>query len=149
MLAIETAISKQIQRRVSRTSTVKKDSFRDRILTEKAKNKSSLLSLEELESRANTLFGSKPLNENPIPVPNITHLLNHESNPILSKRVIGKTDVDIASLIVRLGNSDWVKQGRQHYDSNEEICPFCQQKTKASLEKSLNDYFDDTFQAET
>ena len=127
----------------------KKDSFRDRILHEKSKNNSSLLPLDELESRANTLFSSKPLNENPISIPNISRLLNHESNPILSKKVIGKTDVDIASLIVRLGNSDWVRQGREYYDSKEQVCPFCQQKTKASLEKSLNDYFDETFQAET
>ena len=67
----------------------------------------------------------------------------------MAQKVIGKTDVDIARIIEKLGNSDWVKQGRQFYNPEERVCPFCQQDTPSSLEESLNEYFDETFEAHT
>jgi len=67
----------------------------------------------------------------------------------LKKKVIGKTDVDIAAMILRLGNSDWVKEGRQYYDPDSKQCPFCQQDTDKKLEEDLNAYFDEAFVADT
>src|SRR5690606_35294871 len=78
-----------------------------------------------------------------------TSLLAHESNPILIKRVIGKEDVDIAAMIKKLGNSDWVRMGRTFYDANDQVCPFCQQEPSEAFAKSLNDYFDETFIADS
>ena len=72
-------------------------------------------------------------------------ILAHESNGILKKRVIGKEDVDIAAMIKKLGNSDWVREGRAFYEVNDKKCPFCQQSTTEAFTKSLNDYFDETF----
>ncbi len=95
------------------------------------------------------MFGESP---QPIPVPKVLNgsdLVVHESNGIMAKKVIGKTDVDIARIIEKLGNSDWVKQGRQFYNPEERVCPFCQQDTPSSLEESLNEYFDETFEADT
>ena len=76
-------------------------------------------------------------------------LLAYESNPILKKKIIGKTDVDIASMIQKLGNSDWVKEGRSFYAVNDGFCPFCQQKTPDPLAKSLNEYFDEQFEKDS
>ena len=67
------------------------------------------------------------------------------TNPILKKRVIGKDDVDIAAMIKKLGNSDWVREGREFYDDNGSVCPFCQQSTTKAFAQSLNEYFDETF----
>ena len=126
-----------------------KISFRDKLLQESRTNRSPSVSLEELESKAATLFGPAPMREEPVNLPDIDRLVSHAANSILSKKVVGKSDVDIAALIDTLNNSDWVKQGRQYYDRNERVCPFCQQRTTESLEKSLNDYFDDSFQADS
>jgi wobble nucleotide-excising tRNase len=71
--------------------------------------------------------------------------LQHEKNPILQKRIIGKDDVDIAAMILKLNNSDWVRQGLSFYNANDGVCPFCQQTTNESFRKSLSEYFDETF----
>ena len=68
-----------------------------------------------------------------------------ESVEILSKKVIGKDDVDITAMIKKLGNSDWVKQGRDYYSQNEGYCPFCQQKTETAFASSLVEYFNDAY----
>lgn len=127
----------------------KKSAFKARLLEESVSNSSAAVSLPDLESRASTVFGEAPQAAPTLAVPNGAALLAHEANPILKKKVIGKTDVDIAALIQKLGNSDWVKQGRDYYELAEGVCPFCQQDTPPSLEKSLNEYFDETFIADT
>ena len=126
-----------------------KKSFKEKLLDESSGNSSASVPLDDLERRAKTVFGEAPQMEQTLTIPDCRRLIAHESNPILKKKVIGKPDVDIAAMINRLGNSDWVSQGRKYYDPNKQVCPFCQQKTDASLEKSLNDYFDDTFKADS
>ena len=125
------------------------ENFKNRVLNELTLNKAILLPLDELESKAESVFGNEIEQEPTIDVIDITKLLAHESNPILQKKVIGKEDVDIAAMITKLGNSDWVRQGRQFYDENESVCPFCQQDTDANFAKSLNEYFDATFETDT
>ena len=60
--------------------------------------------------------------------------------------IIGKDEVDIAAMISKLGNSDWVKEGRNFFAVNDNVCPFCQQHTPNSLAKSLEEYFDEAFE---
>lgn len=127
----------------------KKSAFKARLLGESASNSSAVVSLPDLEIKASTVFGEAPQPAPTLAVPNGADLLAHETNAILTKKVIGKTDVDIAALIQKLGNSDWVKQGRDYYDPDQRVCPFCQQDTPPSLEESLNEYFDETFLADT
>ena len=127
----------------------KKSAFKARLLGESASNSSAAVSLPDLEIKASTVFGETPQPALTLAVPNGADLLAHETNAILKKKVIGKTDVDIAALIQKLGNSDWVKQGRDYYDPDQRVCPFCQQDTPPSLENSLNEYFDETFLADT
>ena len=125
------------------------EKFKGKVLQEQVTNAATLLTLAELEKKAGSVFGSTPTTEAAVPVVDAAKLLAHESNPILNKRVIGKEDVDIAAMIKRLGNSDWVREGRAFYDVNEGTCPFCQQSTSEAFPQSLNEYFDETFVADS
>lgn len=124
------------------------EKFKDRVL-ENINNTAALLSLDELTKKAETVFGRAPVIEPVVRVIDAGRLLAHEGNPILRKRVIGKSDVDIAAMINKLGSSDWVKLGRDYFDENDKVCPFCQQATKDSFARSLNEYFDETFLQES
>jgi len=121
------------------------EKFKAKVLQELAANKASLLTLAELEQKAESVFGPTPTEEMPIQSPDAMKLIAHEANPILKKRVIGKEDVDIAAMIKALGNSDWVREGLAFYEVNEGACPFCQQRTRDAFAHSLNEYFDETF----
>ncbi|MDF9833011.1 wobble nucleotide-excising tRNase [Ereboglobus sp. PH5-5] len=123
------------------------DKFKAKVIQEIDSNKSSLLTLAELEKKAESVFGETPINEHPVADidTDIARIIAHEKNPILKKRIIGKEDVDIAAMIKKLGNSDWVREGRSFYEVNDGTCPFCQQSTTETLAKSLNEYFDETF----
>ena len=121
------------------------EKFKTKVVQELAGNAATLLTLAELEKKSESIFGPTPATEQAVPVAETAKLISHESNPILQKRVIGKDDVDIAAMIKKLGNSDWVREGQAFYHENGSICPFCQQSTTAPFAQSLNQYFDETF----
>jgi wobble nucleotide-excising tRNase len=121
------------------------EKFKARLLTERCKEGSCTLELKEIEQRAAAIFDDSVKAVAELPSPSTAELLNLERDPILAKRVIGRADVDIAEMIQRLGNSDWVKQGRAYFQSNDGVCPFCQQPAPNELEQHLNDYFDESF----
>lgn len=121
------------------------EKFKAKVVQELAGNTATLLTLAELEKKAESIFGPTPTTEQVVPVVETARLIGHESDPILKKRVIGKDDVDIAAMIKKLGNSDWVREGRVFYDENGSVCPFCQQSTTEAFAQSLNEYFDETF----
>ena len=121
------------------------EKFKTKVLQEQTTNTATILTLSELEKKAESVYGTTPMTEASIPVLNTGEILAYETVPILKKRIIGKEDVDIAAMIKKLGNSDWVREGRPYYDVNDGICPFCQQSTKEGFGKSLNEYFDETF----
>lgn len=122
-----------------------KESFWNKVLQEQEANNETTLTLPELEKKAESVFGPAPTSEASVPSVDAAKLLAHEANPILKKRVIGKEDVDIAAMIKKLGNSDWVREGMGFYEVNEGGCPFCQQSTSGAFAQSLNEYFDETF----
>jgi wobble nucleotide-excising tRNase len=125
------------------------EKFKAKILEEQNSNSALLLPQLVLEEKAETVFGPKPAPENSIPMIEMTKILEYESASILKKSVIGKEDVDIASMIKKLGSSDWVREGRAFYDVNEYVCPFCQQGTTEGFAKSLNEYFDEAFETDS
>lgn len=125
------------------------EKFKERTLLELTSNKAELKALAHLTEKAKTVFGETPIIEPVIPALGANKITDHQSNPILAKKVIGKEDVDIAELIRRLGNSDWVKQGQLFYGESKPTCPFCQQKVMASFDASLSSYFDETFEQDT
>lgn len=122
--------------------------FKEKLLTEHNVNTASLKPYDDLAERAETLFGEPPESVGDVPSVHASNLLAHQSNPILGKPVIGKGDVDIAAMIKKLDNSDWVRQGRKFYDNSNGVCPFCQQATDKTFAESLEAYFDDTYDAD-
>ncbi|EIE01379.1 MULTISPECIES: AAA family ATPase [Leptospira] len=125
------------------------DRFRDKVLIEDSSNKSTLLDLSELLKKAENVFSEESLPEDKVIEIDGNSLVKHESNAILSKRIIGKDDVDIAAMIKKLGNSDWVRAGLNYFELNNSVCPFCQRTTEESFTKSLTEYFDETFIKDT
>lgn len=125
-----------------------KQNFKQHLLEERTSNQSALKPYAELASRAATVFGAAPVKATRLALIDASALVAHEADPILGKKVIGKEDVDIAAMIKRLGNVDWVRQGREFYAVNDGACPFCQQQTTAAFAASLEGYFDETYQAD-
>jgi len=121
------------------------EKFKTKVLQELGSNTVSLLTQADLERKAESLFGPTPTADASIAAVDTTTLIAHETDPILKKRVIGKQDVDIAAMIQKLGNSDWIREGRAFHDLNDGACPFCQQSTTQAFAQSLNEYFDETF----
>ena len=125
-----------------------KDGFKTRVLHEHASNNSAVVDLEDLKKRALVLYGQAPVALDLVPSLQLSSLELLASNPILKKKIIGKSDVDVAGLIERLGNSDWVRQGIKYLEHTDDQCPFCQQGTPRDFEKNLVEYFDETFEAD-
>ena len=121
------------------------DRFKARLLQERGANVSVLAPLADMAGKALIVFGEAPTSEALIPAIDFAPLIAHEAHQVLARRVMGKDDVDIAAMILKLGNSDWVKQGRAYLAANDSTCPFCQQRTTEGFERSLNEYFDEAF----
>ena len=121
------------------------EKFKEKLLAECKNIPATILSQSELETKARTVFGPSLAIAQELTVLDDAAFLGWHSNTILKKRVIGKSDVDIAGMIQKLGNSDWVKQGIPYFEINDEHCPFCQQKAPNRLAASLAEYFDESF----
>lgn len=122
--------------------------FCDRYLTEASSNTATVRDIAYLRENAATVYSGLLTKATPLPNQDNSKMSALESSPILKKKIIGKEDVDIAALIEKLGNSDWVQQGRQYFDQLEDQCPFCQQKTDAAFKQSLEAYFDEIYIAD-
>lgn len=75
---------------------------------------------------------------------------NIENQEIFKEVIIGNENSQVAKLINKLNNSDWVKKGKEFLNEpkeENETCPFCQQKTiTKNLYQEIQDYFDETYQ---
>ncbi len=124
-----------------------KNTFRERCKAE-LQNTSALLDLAVLKEKAASIYSGSTELRADIALIHYHSLQAIETNEIWGRRIIGKEDVDIASMIRKLGNSDWVKQGLAYYSGKDDSCPFCQQKAPQNLEQQLNEYFDETYLAQ-
>lgn len=125
-----------------------KDKCKAHILQEAQNNQAALKPLDDLERRAEAIFGDTPTKQPLLPRLS-SSLVAHESSAILKKKVVGKENVDVAAMIAKLGNSDWVRRGLLYYEQNHQKCPFCQQSTTEQFAQSLKDYFDEAFEKDT
>ncbi|NMK44800.1 AAA family ATPase [Achromobacter sp. Bel] len=126
-----------------------KEAFKNRVLQESKENISQLFDIEDLRKRAHVLYGDAPSPMSAVPTLNLARLVALEKSAVLSKKVVGKEDVSVSAMIQHLGSSDWVRQGTKYLGHTDGDCPFCQQKLPHDFEKSLEDYFDETFEADT
>ncbi|MCY4523107.1 MAG: AAA family ATPase, partial [Halobacteriovoraceae bacterium] len=122
-----------------------KNSFKDKIIEQFQNDNSQLLSYEELKTKKELIFSDNLSKEEIISEINFFELLELEKHRILSENIVGKKDVDIARMIEQLGNSDWVRQGKNYLDQNDEHCPFCQQNVDEEFIKQLESYFDASY----
>lgn len=121
------------------------DRFKEKVLSEKLSNSAELLPLEKLKDKARTVFANTVDTASSLMDLTGDDLIAAEANELLAKVIIGNQDVDIAALINRLGNSDWVKQGLKYFEQDPEICPFCQQSTDDQLATSLASFFSEAY----
>ncbi len=74
-----------------------------------------------------------------------------EKNQILQKNIVGNENSSVSTLINKLQNSDWVKDGLQYLPEDikedAENCPFCQNKTiTKSLLEDIKNFFDESYE---
>lgn len=122
-----------------------KERFKEKVLLEKASNTAALLSLEELKQKAQTMFSNQLEQAVPLEALSAADLVSIEGNALLQTVIVGNQDVDIAALINRLGNSDWVKQGRHYHEQEPGTCPFCQQSTDKQFADDLIAFFSEAY----
>ena len=127
----------------------KSEAFKTKVLDECKNNKADKKTLDYILKKAETVFADDATKVAPLTVIDGTTLLACERSPILQKKILGKSDVDIAAMIQQLGNSDWVREGRAFLAANGQACPFCQQAIASGFEESLNAYFDESFEADS
>jgi len=120
------------------------ESFFNKCLVEQT-NSSILLSEKEIKEKCSRVFNDDLKSFDPISNFTFGELASKENPDILKTKIIGKEDVDIAKLIQKLDNSDWVKDGVDFLQTTETICPFCQQTIDSDLKKEIESFFDETY----
>lgn len=119
--------------------------YKAKLLEENMLNKEDSIPEEKLDKTYQEVYAEDVAKDEAIePIP-FAQLLEIEESAILSKKIIGKEDVDIAALITKLDNSSWVHEGIQYYHKSDGICPFCQQTVQEKFSQSLQKYFDETY----
>ena len=127
----------------------KKETFKEKILSEFQNSTASIKTYDELKKKAKTIFGKVPVSMPLLIMIDFARFLEIENDKIWQKKIIGKADVEIAKLIQKLNLNDWVNEGRK-YLQQDTTCPFCQQQTITDeFRKQLENYFDETFTTDT
>lgn len=111
-----------------------------------------LITTEQLIEEINELKGDSAQRYNVLPLFNI-NALEIEHNQLFNKIIIGNENSIVASLIKKLGNSDWVKNGLTFLpnliEDEKELCPFCQERTISNtLVNNIKEYFDKTYESD-
>jgi wobble nucleotide-excising tRNase len=120
-----------------------KKNFKDKCKLQ-VNNTSDLLELDKLKEKSKRIYDSSTETKEEVLKIDFKDIKEIESNSIWTTKIIGKKDVEIASMIEKLDNSDWVKQGRIYFKKNDGACPFCQQSAER-LKSLLSEYFDETY----
>jgi wobble nucleotide-excising tRNase len=126
-----------------------KEIFKGKFLEEAVNNSSKLYDLDKLKGHASTILGDKPVLMETLAGFQNNRVKEIENDGLWSKKIIGKSDVNIGRMIQRLNMNDWVNQGRS-FIQKDQTCPFCQEQTiSEEFRKQLEEYFDETFVQDT
>ncbi|EMJ45287.1 ATP-binding protein [Helicobacter pylori] len=129
----------------------RKEKFKEKILKEFENdkyNQSEIVGLEKLKEKIEIVFGENQT-ELALLECDLTDFDSIENHSIWEQKIVGSGGVDIADLIKKLSNEDWVAQGREYVKDNS-ICPFCQKETiTEEFKKQLESYFDTSYQEST
>lgn len=121
------------------------ESFFNKCLAEQS-NSSTLLTEQDIKEKCKRVFNDDLKAFDPITDFTFEKLDSKEYSDILKTKIIGKEDIEIAKLIQKLDNSDWVKDGVDYLQKTEDSCPFCQQTISSSLRKEIESFFDETYE---
>ena len=121
------------------------ESFFNKCLAEQS-NSSTLLSEKDIKEKCNRVFNDDLKAFDPITDFTFEELESKEYSDILKTKIIGKEDIEIAKLIQKLGNSDWVKDGVDYLQETKDSCPFCQQSISSDLRKEIESFFDESYE---
>lgn len=80
------------------------EQFKARLLSEKQKNRYELKEKNDLEQQCTRLFGNRVERIALFSIPSFDSLIEIESRDIFQKVIVGKEDIDISTLIKKLGN---------------------------------------------
>ncbi len=110
----------------------------------------STKSTDQLKKEVEAIQGSTAQKYDLLPKINFT-AQKVEKKQLFQKNIIGNKNSTVASLINKLKNSDWVKEGLkylpQEIEDSGEFCPFCQEKTVTiTLLKNIQEFFDETYE---
>ena len=131
------------------SGSMKKESFKDRIINEFKNNSSETKTFDELIEKVKIIFGKVPEPLDPISTIEFERLIEIENDTIWEKKIIGKADVQISELIQKLDINDWVNEGRGYLQDND-TCPFCQElNITKKFREQLENYFDEAFVTDT
>lgn len=119
--------------------------FCKKVLKEAEDNTSDLQSLNTLQQKAKTVFSGSLEKVDLIPPPDFSEIKGILLDSIWQKTVIGSADIELAKLIEKLENSDWVGEGRKYLDHTDEACPFCQQALPHDFQRQFEAYFGGQF----
>jgi wobble nucleotide-excising tRNase len=124
-----------------------KERFKTKLIDESRKNTSDLFSHAELLKMSSTILGEVPRLIPELPIITYDDISAVESNEIWLKSIVGRDDLDISALITKLGNNDWVNQGRGFLQPDDPTCPFCQAQTiTEEFRGKIEEYFDEEFE---
>lgn len=125
----------------------KKKNFCDKCIeTYKSLNEDKVLSLDELKMRYKTVFAKNASKHNTysnLPVDEIKSL---DTNELLGKMIVGKSDTPIGNFIEYLNASDWIKSGIEYAKKADGKCPYCQRKLPSDIQEDIEAYFDKTYE---
>ena len=111
--------------------------FKPQVLPHRAK--------DALIADAATVFKDNVSLHGTYDIPAFDSLLANLQENIFTQIIVGGKDIDIANLIMKLGNSDWVRQGQKMLSQSGDKCPFCQQTLPNGFAEKISSYFDETF----
>lgn len=124
-----------------------KSTFMERVIKEDTENKSQIKSFDQLKEKATSIFDNTPSQLHKINHFESSQITTLETDGIWESKILGKPDVPIADLINHLGINDWVNQGKNILQADNDTCPFCQQKTiTKAFREQLENYFDINFE---
>lgn len=98
-----------------------------------------------MEQQCTRLLGNRVEKIEFLSIPSFDSLIEIESRDILQRVIVGKEDIDISTLIKKLGNDGWFRQGVSYTEQSEGVCPFCQRPLEEDFMRKVEDYFDDGY----
>lgn len=128
-------------------STKKK--FMEKLIAEYRTNASELKSLDYLIRQSTELANARTGVLEYLQDINFDTLLKLENAPILTEIIKVEGLFGFSKLIDELKNSKWVYQGIYYYKQKPNICPFCQQEPRESLEADLEEAFGNNYKKKT